>query len=118
MTLPVSYEQWALAGLTDGWIAAWWVSGSWELATLVTAGPVLVLAILTAIAGTGSGDRPISTTKENDMSKTDKNAALRATHYLEQIAAAVAEDDTEASAAISRRVENDPAAKREIFRRK
>lgn len=50
MTLPVSDEQWALAGLADGWLAAWWLSGSWELATMATAGPVLVLCTITAIA--------------------------------------------------------------------
>lgn len=47
--IPVTDEQWALAGLADGWLAAWWLSGSWELATVATAGPVLALFILTAI---------------------------------------------------------------------
>jgi len=49
MAVPVSDEQWFLAGLADGWLAAWWVSGSWELATLCTAGPVLVASTIYAI---------------------------------------------------------------------
>jgi len=50
MATPVSDEQWALAGLADGWLAAWWLSGSWELTTLATAGPVFALCVLYAIA--------------------------------------------------------------------
>jgi len=51
------------------------------------------------------------------MSSNDK-AALRAAHYLEQLDAAVAEDDTAATAAIARQVEKDPEVKREMFKRK
>jgi hypothetical protein len=49
VAFPVSDEQWVLAGLADGWIAAWWLSGSWELATLATAGPVFALCTINAI---------------------------------------------------------------------
>lgn len=48
---------------------------------------------------------------------SDKNAALRARHYLDQLDAAAAEDDTDASAAITRQVEKDPEAKRAMFKR-
>lgn len=39
-------EEWALAGLADGWVLAWLASGSWELATFATAAPVMIFFIL------------------------------------------------------------------------